>query len=276
MSRRRSIAERIISEGANLLIAAHKSATQARRESLALQSGIQQIDQMGGAAFEEYLADLFKRLGYIVENTKASHDYGADLIIRKNGNRIAVQVKRYEGSVGLGAVQEAVAAKSHYKCNLAMVVTNRYFTKSATKLAKSNKVILWDRASLVEKILEIKQSVAQSIPTATNQPARPSNHGYLVEKATGRTQPLLKELIAIGRDPSSDVVVNSSRISRQHARILFEAGQLVLVDLDSTNGTIVNGVRIKKCELRDGDTIAFDREVFVYSKKPFIGNDNLR
>jgi len=46
------------------------------------------------------------------------------------------------------AIEEAVAAKGHYSCQKAMVVTNSYFTEQAKRLAASNDVALWDRREL--------------------------------------------------------------------------------------------------------------------------------
>ena len=53
--------------------------------------------------FEEYLAGLFRKQGFKVELTPSTSDYGADLVLMKDGQRIAVQAKRYEVRVALGA-----------------------------------------------------------------------------------------------------------------------------------------------------------------------------
>lgn len=61
-----------------------------------------------------------------------------------------------------------------------------------------------------------------------------------------------RELI-LGRNPSCDVVLSDPGVSRCHARLFFRDGSWVLQDLASTNGTMVNGVRVGRCELRPGD-----------------------
>lgn len=111
-------------------------------------SGIEEIDKMSGYAFEKYLEALFERLGYRVERTGRVGDFGSDLITRKNGIKTVIQAKRYFNKVGVRAVQEAVAARGHYGCEEAMVVTNSYFTPPARRLAVSNNVTLWDRKEL--------------------------------------------------------------------------------------------------------------------------------
>ncbi|MCY9514448.1 restriction endonuclease [Paenibacillus apiarius] len=72
--------------------------------------------------------------------TKAAGDYGADLVIQKEGKKIVVQAKRYNKNVGIKAVQEAQASIAHYGAGEAWVVSNSAYTAAAYDLAKSNKV----------------------------------------------------------------------------------------------------------------------------------------
>ena len=68
----------------------------------------------------------------------------------------------------------------------------------------------------------------------------------------------------IGRGRECDVVFVSEAVSRRHARLLFRDGHWVIHDLGSTNGTMVNGVRIGRCRLRPGDRVTFgDTSVMV-------------
>jgi hypothetical protein len=94
------------------------------------------IDSMTGLEFELYLKKLIQRLNYKVKLTPANNDQGADLILEKNGNIIAVQ--------------EVVAAKEYYNCNKAIVVTKNTYTKSARELAKKCNVSLWDGKLLIK------------------------------------------------------------------------------------------------------------------------------
>lgn len=130
--------------------------------------GIDDIDKLSGRDFEKYLAVLFGKQGYKVTLTKYIGDYGADLVVENSGDKIVVQAKRYKGSVGVKAVQAAVAAKGIYQCQRAMVVTNSTFTEQAKKLARANKVELWDRKKLIDNLsaLEgtaISESKASSV-----------------------------------------------------------------------------------------------------------------
>ena len=110
---------------------------------------------MSGLEFESVVADIFTKMGFKAEVTKASGDQGIDVIATKNGIRYGIQAKCYSGQVGNSAIQEAVAGKSYYSLDKVIVITNNYFTKSAVDLADVNNVILWDRNILKEKLLTL-------------------------------------------------------------------------------------------------------------------------
>jgi pSer/pThr/pTyr-binding forkhead associated (FHA) protein len=61
--------------------------------------------------------------------------------------------------------------------------------------------------------------------------------------------------VTIGRSPDNDLPVDNLAISNYHARVYFEAGRLVVEDLDSLNGTFVNDLRVERATLHDGDSI---------------------
>lgn len=115
------------------------------------------IDEMKGEEFEDFLATCFKRVGYHVDRTPRTNDFGADLILVKNRQKTVVQVKRYKKNVGSTAVQEVVAALPYYRATLGMVVTNSAYTASAKKLAQANNITLWDRSNLFELIRQAAQ-----------------------------------------------------------------------------------------------------------------------
>lgn len=75
----------------------------------------------------------------------------------------------------------------------------------------------------------------------------------------------------LGRDVSSDIIIDDSAVSRQHAKIRLvknEQGQteFVLHDLATANGTKLNGAEILKETLTDGDRIEIGRTVLVFKK----------
>jgi FhaA, N-terminal domain/FHA domain len=74
---------------------------------------------------------------------------------------------------------------------------------------------------------------------------------------TGDRVPLGESVLTIGRLPESNIVLADPNVSRSHAEIRPRGVGYVVVDLGSTNGTRVNGVRVSEQELVDGDEIAF-------------------
>lgn len=92
--------------------------------------------------YEMMCADIIKNAGWDANITKASGDQGVDVVAEKNGKKIVFQCKRYSYPVGNKAVQEALAGKSFYGADVAVVVSNQIFTSSAKELAQSTGVLL--------------------------------------------------------------------------------------------------------------------------------------
>jgi hypothetical protein len=65
-----------------------------------------------------------------------------------------------------------------------------------------------------------------------------------------------RDELLVGRHLACDVVVGDVSVSRRHARLSFRDGHWVLRDLDSTNGTRVNGKRVVRCRLEPGDRLS--------------------
>lgn len=75
---------------------------------------------------------------------------------------------------------------------------------------------------------------------------------------------LSKERVMIGRRPHNDMVVDHPTVSSEHAVIVTLSNDSFLEDLNSTNGTLVNGQPIKKHFLQDGDVIELAKYRIVY------------
>jgi hypothetical protein len=71
----------------------------------------------------------------------------------------------------------------------------------------------------------------------------------------GRTYPLQMGSTVIGRGDQANLRLPDVGISRRHARLDFDGGQVVLTDLGSTNGTMVNGQRVSAVALNPGDMV---------------------
>lgn len=83
----------------------------------------------------------------------------------------------------------------------------------------------------------------------------------------GQVFPLLTEN-SIGRVQGNQIVVPSGQLSRRHARVMFADHKFVIVDLGSTNGTVVNGAKIHARDLAHGDLLEIGDAVFRYQHGP--------
>jgi len=93
----------------------------------------------------------------------------------------------------------------------------------------------------------------------------------------GQTFTLAKDLVGIGRDPANEIVINSPKISRQHARLVRRGDVVVLEDLGSTNGTYVNGMRLTAPHtLASGDAVGLgDAVTFTFYGQPPDADETL-
>ncbi|MGD0897956.1 MAG: SpoIIE family protein phosphatase [Thermoguttaceae bacterium] len=85
----------------------------------------------------------------------------------------------------------------------------------------------------------------------------------------GETLPLGKEITILGRHPECDIVLDSGAISRQHARILRVGEEFYVEDLQSRNGTQLNGTPVKgRQRLSAGDRVGLCDIVFQFFERP--------
>lgn len=111
------------------------------------------IDNMDGHDFEYYCANVLKKNGFSnVDVTQESGDHGIDILANKDDISYAIQCKCYSSNIGNAAVQQAHTGKSIYHKDIAVVLTNQYFTAQAKEEANVLGVKLWDRDKLEEMI----------------------------------------------------------------------------------------------------------------------------
>jgi len=85
--------------------------------------------------------------------------------------------------------------------------------------------------------------------------------------SSGTITELRGDLLRIGRDPANDFVIDDIEVSRNHAKITCNEGVYWIEDLNSTNGTLLNGRKILSAEkLKDGDLINLgELNIFEFS-----------
>ena len=80
----------------------------------------------------------------------------------------------------------------------------------------------------------------------------------------GRIFSLIETPFTIGREEDNSIQLNDERVSRFHLKVQEDDGRVILTDLDSTNGTRVNGTPSQLRVLQFGDLIAVGRCLLVY------------
>src|SRR5438034_1750858 len=76
-----------------------------------------------------------------------------------------------------------------------------------------------------------------------------------------REVPVGSRPVTIGRAPDNDLSVDNLAVSSYHAKIYFEAGRMVIEDLNSLNGTFVNDLRVERATLHDGDKVHIGKHI---------------
>jgi len=72
----------------------------------------------------------------------------------------------------------------------------------------------------------------------------------------GELYPLFENReITIGRNPTNNIFIRDKNVSREHCQIVVTQASCILTDLQSTNGTFVNGETVSECELKASDEI---------------------
>jgi hypothetical protein len=82
----------------------------------------------------------------------------------------------------------------------------------------------------------------------------------------GKVRPSSKPRTVLGRSRQSDVYVTDVNVSRRHAEVVREGAEYWLVDLGSTNGTQLNGERVQRARLDDGDVITVGSTEIVFGR----------
>ncbi len=111
-------------------------------------------------------------------------------------------------------------------------------------------------------------------PKAAPEPTQavtPGELGVEQERVTlrwdGGRRDVDKRRVLIGRSKECDVQLSDSNVSRRHAEVRQEGASYWIVDLDSTNGIEVNGRRLKRAKLEDGDRLVIGETEVVFRRE---------
>jgi hypothetical protein len=115
--------------------------------------------------------------------------------------------------------------------------------------------------------------------TPTSRPGRSYVLRFISGKYQGGEFPIVPEKqIIVGRSSDLDMVLVEDMVSRKHARIAMQQDQIWIEDLGSTNGTFVNGEKIKRARLKEGDRVLIGTSILkvIAGDAPRDGSDAKR
>jgi hypothetical protein len=111
---------------------------------------------------------------------------------------------------------------------------------------------------------DARKNPLTSIP-AVGSPSSAVGQARLFDLNAGKSYALTKSALVLGRDSSCDIVLDDANVSRRHAQLTQDViGTWKLTDLNSTNGTRINGNRVTNALLRDGDGITIGVTVLEF------------
>jgi hypothetical protein len=103
-------------------------------------------------------------------------------------------------------------------------------------------------------------------PLVADTPAPEPEQEVVSLTVAGRQHVITEPRVVLGRSREAGVRISDVNISRQHAELRQEGAAYWIVDLGSMNGTIVNGKRVDRQRLRDGDRIAIGSTEIVFGR----------
>ena len=95
---------------------------------------------------------------------------------------------------------------------------------------------------------------------------------WILKNAEEATEPITFRILpgnikTIGRSSGAQFIVDAALVSRLHCRLSAGATELQVDDLDSTNGTFVNGQRVKRSSLKEGDRLGVGRVELLITRE---------
>lgn len=157
------------------------------------------------------------------------------------------QLPRPSQSLG-GSMNHSVVTVSCFRCQAQNPSDRLFCTSCGYELA--------DRKAAADRVM--------------GPNGRPILARFLLQNGSlvGRSFRFHQDLTTIGRTNGSDLIISGKTVSRRHARLWCDNGRWYLADMQSANGTFVNGVRLQPNQpviINDGDTINFGDEIVLFN-----------
>lgn len=137
-----------------------------------LESFMEDVEKLSPKEFEDFVKELFVKLGYKVKTLQENRELGGDLLLKKDKDVFVIKLRHCESKsekVGNSVVQEVSAAMAVYKANRSMVVCNGSFTDYAYKQASYTKTDMIDHYQLLNLFRKVIQENPKILKQQTRQ-----------------------------------------------------------------------------------------------------------
>ena len=132
------------------------SLSEVNKNRVDLDTRVEELYSLSPREFEEYTQQLLIHMGY--ENvvlTPYVNDKGIDLFCERNGEKIAIQCKKYKGAVGSPEIISFIGAMSNAHVDSGIFITTGMFTFEAEALAAKNPILLINRVRLAKTVIDL-------------------------------------------------------------------------------------------------------------------------
>lgn len=120
---------------------------------------IEEIDEMTGKEFEEFLFHFFKLENYKTTITDDTGDRGIDIIITtENNTRIGIQAKRWKNNIGTTEIAKIINGKVYYGLDKLWIITTSYLTQQAQNTALNQDIRIIPRNEILDILDSIKSN----------------------------------------------------------------------------------------------------------------------
>ncbi len=118
-------------------------------------------------------------------------------------------------------------------------------------MATDNKTFVYDKKAITTKDLKIPDSIRATLKVLSG-----ANES--------ETFAVAHSSVTLGRGEQADIVIDDEAMSRRHLEVSYRNLEFRLKDMESSNGTFLNGSEVKEYALRNGDKIMAGETVFLF------------
>ena len=140
-----------------------------------------------------------------------------------------------------------------------------------------NKSMAKDRADRYQSAGEMAGDLRRFLSSPEPDSVSTAEYGHLsliLPDGSDQEIGIAKSEVTVGRGTDNDIVIKDGRVSRSHARVEFGAqGKVKVIDTGSTNGVLVNGVKVTETTINSGDIIELGGSKIRYVSPPRYDND---